>query len=183
MERLFQSRRAEDCRSRPKTAGQFRFSTLWQVASRDRTPNFSDATDIEPSDLVPDVSDYKIGPNDLVNVSIFDLLGEGTGEQVKTVRVTETGSVSLPFIPPVKADGLTERELETGSFQGLCRCPADSQRANSSHGLGGSGADFQHSRQCRVARRISNYPHRLSHARCAGDRPRRSFPRKFHMPT
>lgn len=73
---------------------------------------YSNATDIEPGDLVPDVSDYKIGPNDLVSISIFDLLGEGTGEQVKTVRVTETGSVSLPFIPPVKADGLTERQLE-----------------------------------------------------------------------
>jgi polysaccharide biosynthesis/export protein len=74
---------------------------------------FSAATDIEPADLIPDVADYKIGPNDLVNISIFDLLGEGTGEQVKTVRVTETGMISLPFIPPVKADGLTERDLET----------------------------------------------------------------------
>jgi len=73
---------------------------------------YSSATDIEPADLVPDISDYKLGPNDLVSVSIFDLLGEGTGEQVKTVRVTETGMVSLPFIPPVKASGLTERELE-----------------------------------------------------------------------
>jgi len=73
---------------------------------------FSDATDIEPGDLIPDVSDYRIGPNDLVNISIFDLLGEGTGETLKQVRVTETGWVSLPFISPVKADGLTERELE-----------------------------------------------------------------------
>jgi polysaccharide biosynthesis/export protein len=73
---------------------------------------FSDATDIEPADLIPDVADYRIGPNDLVSVSIFDLLGEGTGEQVKVIRVTETGSISLPFIPPVKAAGLTERELE-----------------------------------------------------------------------
>jgi protein involved in polysaccharide export with SLBB domain len=73
---------------------------------------FSAATDIEPADLVPDIKDYQIGPNDLVSVSIFDLLGEGTGEQVKTVRVTETGMISLPFIPPVKASGTTERELE-----------------------------------------------------------------------
>ena len=74
---------------------------------------FANATDIEPGDLIPDVSDYQIGPNDLLNVSIFDLMGEGTGEQVKTVRVTETGMVSLPFISPVKASGLTERGLET----------------------------------------------------------------------
>jgi protein involved in polysaccharide export with SLBB domain len=73
---------------------------------------FPDATDVEPNDLVPEVADYKIYPNDLVNISIFDLLGPGTGEQVKTVRVTETGSINLLFIPPVKAAGLTERELE-----------------------------------------------------------------------
>lgn len=73
---------------------------------------FASATDIEPADLVPDITDYKLGPNDLVSVSIFDLLGEGTGEQVKTVRVTETGMISLPFVSPVKASGLTERELE-----------------------------------------------------------------------
>ena len=40
-------------------------------------------------------------------------MGAGTGEQVKEVHVTETGSINLPFIPPVKAEGLTERELET----------------------------------------------------------------------
>jgi polysaccharide export outer membrane protein len=73
---------------------------------------YADATDIEPADLIPDITDYKIGPNDLVSISIFDLLGEGTGEQVKTARVTETGMVSLPFIQPVKAADLTERQLE-----------------------------------------------------------------------
>jgi protein involved in polysaccharide export with SLBB domain len=84
------------------------------LASGIEEPNsaFSDATDIEPSDLIPDVSDYRISPNDLLSVSIFDLLGEGTGETVKTVRVTETGSIGLNFISPVKAEGLTERELE-----------------------------------------------------------------------
>ncbi len=74
---------------------------------------FPDATDIEPDDLVPEVADYKIGPDDVVDISVFDLMGAGTGEQVKEVHVTETGSINLPFIPPVKAEGLTERELET----------------------------------------------------------------------
>ena len=40
------------------------------------------------------------------------LVSAGTGEQVKTVRVTETVSINLLFVPPVKAAGLTERELE-----------------------------------------------------------------------
>ncbi len=75
-------------------------------------PIFAQAGDIRPEDLVPDISDYKIGKNDLVSVSIFDLLGEGTGETVKTARVSETGMLSLPFISPVKAEGLTEQDLE-----------------------------------------------------------------------
>jgi len=73
---------------------------------------YTDATDITPADLVPEVSDYKIGTNDLVSISIFDLMGEGTGETVKTARVTETGTISLSLIPPIHAAGLTEQELE-----------------------------------------------------------------------
>lgn len=74
--------------------------------------SYTDATDITPADLVPEVTDYKIGTNDLVSISIFDLMGEGTGETVKTARVTETGTVSLPLIAPIHAAGLTEQELE-----------------------------------------------------------------------
>jgi polysaccharide biosynthesis/export protein len=73
---------------------------------------FANATDIEPEDLQPGEGDYRIGRNDLLSISIYDLLGEGTGETVKTVRVSETGSVALDFIKPVHAEGLTEQELQ-----------------------------------------------------------------------
>jgi protein involved in polysaccharide export with SLBB domain len=73
---------------------------------------YSQAEDVRPDDLIPDVSDYQIGKNDLVNITILDLMGEGTGETTKTVRVSETGMVSLPFISPVKAEDLTEHQLE-----------------------------------------------------------------------
>ena len=73
---------------------------------------FANATDIQPGDLKPESGDYRIGRNDLVSVSIYDLLGEGTGETVKTVRVSESGTISLPFIKPVRAEGNTEQELE-----------------------------------------------------------------------
>ena len=73
---------------------------------------YSQATDIEPDDLVPNVTDYRIAVDDVINIGIQDLQGEGTGEQIKTVRVTETGMVNLPYISPVKAEGLTELELQ-----------------------------------------------------------------------
>jgi polysaccharide biosynthesis/export protein len=73
---------------------------------------FANATDVQPEDLLPEQGDYRIGKNDLVAVSIYDLLGEGTGETVKSVRVSESGYVSLDFIKPVYAVGLTEVQLQ-----------------------------------------------------------------------
>jgi len=75
------------------------------------TEEFSDAGEIRPDDLVPDVADYVIGKNDLVNVSITDLQGPGV-ETLKTTRVAESGKISLPLIGQVQAAGRTEAELE-----------------------------------------------------------------------
>jgi len=73
---------------------------------------YANATDIQPDDLLPVEGDYRVGKNDLVSVSIYDLLGEGTGETAKQVRVSESGYISLDFIKPVRAEGLTEQQLQ-----------------------------------------------------------------------
>jgi polysaccharide biosynthesis/export protein len=73
---------------------------------------YANATDVQPDDLLPIQGDYTIGKNDLINVSIYDLLGEGTGQTTKTVRVSESGSIALDFIKPVRAEGLTEQQLQ-----------------------------------------------------------------------
>ncbi|HYO07755.1 MAG TPA: M56 family metallopeptidase [Tepidisphaeraceae bacterium] len=62
---------------------------------------------IEPADLAVAAEDYRIGPSDLVNVSIAELTAAGV-ETVKAARVSETGSISLPFLEQVKVAGLTE---------------------------------------------------------------------------
>ncbi|HUI24862.1 MAG TPA: polysaccharide biosynthesis/export family protein, partial [Candidatus Kryptonia bacterium] len=51
--------------------------------------------------------DYRIGSGDLVEVSVFDI-----DDLERTVRVSGAGSITLPLIGTVKAQGLTERELE-----------------------------------------------------------------------
>jgi polysaccharide biosynthesis/export protein len=101
---------------RPKDSQPLLVPILDTVASGVEQPDtaYASASDVQPQDLVPSVADYRIGTNDLVNVSIFDLLGEGTGETVKTIRVSETGNISLDFIAPVHAAGLTEQELQDG---------------------------------------------------------------------
>jgi protein involved in polysaccharide export with SLBB domain len=73
---------------------------------------YANATDILPEDLLPVQGDYRVGKNDLISVSIYDLLGEGTGETTKNVRVSESGYIALDFIKPVRAMGMTEQQLQ-----------------------------------------------------------------------
>lgn len=72
---------------------------------------WADAQDVKQADLVASTTDYVIGRNDLLQISITEVAGPGV-ETVKTSRVSESGNVSLPLIGPVKATGLTEAELE-----------------------------------------------------------------------
>ncbi len=52
-------------------------------------------------------SDYIIGPEDLLEVSVFELEGLN-----KTVRVSEEGMITLPLLGEVRAEGHTRRGLE-----------------------------------------------------------------------
>jgi polysaccharide export outer membrane protein len=62
------------------------------------------------SPAVPMVSlgkDYKVGPNDLIDIEVLDL------ENLKrTVRVNAAGAISLPLIGRVAVAGLTSQEIE-----------------------------------------------------------------------
>jgi polysaccharide export outer membrane protein len=69
------------------------------------------AEDPKPSDLVASDADYVIGKNDLISVTINDLVAPNV-ETTKTTRVSESGNISLPLIGQIKAAGLTEAELE-----------------------------------------------------------------------
>jgi polysaccharide export outer membrane protein len=73
---------------------------------------FQGASDVQPEDLKVVTTDYVIGANDLVSVSVFDLINPGV-ESVRTARVSETGMLSLPLLSePVRAAGLTESRLQ-----------------------------------------------------------------------
>jgi polysaccharide biosynthesis/export protein len=78
----------------------------------DPTDEFTNATEVRPEDLVVVPTDYVIGSNDLVNVTVSDLAGQGL-ETTKQTRVSESGNISLPLIGQVHADGLTEDQLQT----------------------------------------------------------------------
>ena len=53
------------------------------------------------------VSDYRIGPQDLIEISVFQI-----PDLSRSVRVNSSGQVSLPLIGVLQAGGLTVQELE-----------------------------------------------------------------------
>lgn len=73
---------------------------------------YASANDVTAKDLQNIPADYIIGPNDMLSISVYDLVGPGGMETTKMARVSGTGYISLPMLPdPVKASGLTEFEL------------------------------------------------------------------------
>jgi polysaccharide export outer membrane protein len=72
---------------------------------------FLNATDPTPQDLIATRVDYRLDRGDLVNISISDLQAQGV-DTVRSVRVSESGNISLPYIGQVKALGQTEAALE-----------------------------------------------------------------------
>ncbi|MCB2227309.1 MAG: polysaccharide export protein [Desulfarculaceae bacterium] len=54
-------------------------------------------------------ADYKVGPQDVLNIRVFDE-PELTREDL---RVSSQGKITMPLIGPVKVDGLSPRQIET----------------------------------------------------------------------
>ncbi|MFH1419946.1 MAG: SLBB domain-containing protein [Planctomycetota bacterium] len=69
------------------------------------------AEDPSPEDLVPLYTELAIGPGDVLNVTMYEVMQAGGATTVQ-VRVGNTGFETLPVIGPVKMMGLTPRELE-----------------------------------------------------------------------
>ncbi len=66
----------------------------------------------KPEDYVYEKTDYRIGPTDVVDISILDLLNEGM-ETVVRREVSDTGYIDLPQLDErVLAEGLTKGELK-----------------------------------------------------------------------
>ena len=54
-----------------------------------------------------ETTDYRIGPKDLLDISVF-----GLDELTKTVRVSEDGKITLPLLGEIEVEGITKGELE-----------------------------------------------------------------------
>ncbi len=100
-------------------AGDARFSRrAWPMRGKQPAPQLQTAADINQSLLTAreklaasaaasQAGDSRIGPDDLLNITIFE-----APEMNSTVRVSASGEISLQLMGPVHAGGLTPRELE-----------------------------------------------------------------------
>lgn len=52
--------------------------------------------------------DYRVGPNDLLDIEVMDL-----ENSKRTVRVNAAGAITLPLIGPIVVAGLTAQDIET----------------------------------------------------------------------
>jgi len=64
-----------------------------------------------PDDLQPPEEDYILGPGDLIDITVFELMAPGQ-PYVTRQRVSQSGQVTFPYLGTVKAAGLTTRALE-----------------------------------------------------------------------
>lgn len=83
---------------------------------------FANAREVTQEDLAPQSVDYRVGPNDLLQVTIQDLAGNGL-QQVEQKKVSESGKISLPYLGQVSVSGQTEAEIEDT----IVRAYADAQ--------------------------------------------------------
>jgi polysaccharide export outer membrane protein len=63
--------------------------------------------DSNPSTPMMNAQEYRIGPEDVLNINVFE-----AQELNREVRVSAGGEISLPLLGSVRAAGLTPRELE-----------------------------------------------------------------------
>src|SRR5580704_11128982 len=63
--------------------------------------------DLSSDSGVNSAEEYRIGSNDMLDITVFD-----APELNRSVRVTSGGEISLPLLGPLRAAGLTARELE-----------------------------------------------------------------------
>ncbi len=104
------------CGEGPESMGRFRATPVTNIILEelgviDEDPAiFAGARDPLPRDMVPDSTEYVIGPGDILDLSIYELFGPGQ-EWVGRKQVSEVGRITVPEIGTFRAAGKTELEL------------------------------------------------------------------------
>ena len=100
----------------PSAVGRYtmRNSVTTQVIRSVSIQDLDDAIIAEPpkeDDLVVQYTDYVLKPNDIVQMSVFELLFEGY-DQSYNRQISDLGFVTVPILGTFKASGKTPHQLE-----------------------------------------------------------------------
>ena len=94
--------------STPQTANQNQNKPQPNLeTAEDWNRRLKELLDSHPSAPAASAGEYRIGPEDVLNINIFE-----AQELNREVRVSAGGDISLPLLGSVRAAGLTPRELE-----------------------------------------------------------------------
>ncbi len=84
---------------------------LDSLAVNDPPPGaWADSTPPTPADLLPVHKPYVLGAGDVLTISVFELVVPGQ-ESVQTRQINTQGDITLDFIGPIHAAGMTTRQL------------------------------------------------------------------------
>ncbi|RMD81974.1 MAG: hypothetical protein D6815_10365 [Candidatus Dadabacteria bacterium] len=71
--------------------------------------------------------DYRIGPEDLLEVTLFDIEDTSGEPRMIPARVSNSGYITLPYVGKIRAQGMTPLELEDALKQAFRRYIRDPQ--------------------------------------------------------
>ncbi|MEM9064358.1 MAG: polysaccharide biosynthesis/export family protein [Planctomycetota bacterium] len=101
----------------PSTTGRWEHTPtsvpiLDRIASIEgEADQFVELSDVQPSDLIPELTDYRVAPGDGLSVEIFDLIQENV-PQIYPVTVDTRGNITIPILGQIYVDGLTQSEIQ-----------------------------------------------------------------------
>lgn len=81
------------------------------LTPRDTPTGIPNATEPTPADLVPVLEEYRLAKGDVLAVTVDSLLQPGAPYSAQ-LEINELGEIRLPELGTVRAEGLTEGELE-----------------------------------------------------------------------
>jgi len=99
----------------PTELGNFRENRVNEIlrvtSFRDKPYGITEAVDPTPDDLIPVNELYKIGPSDILSISIFEFITPNfESEYIQTVDAL--GDIRLPQLGTIRAGGMSARDLE-----------------------------------------------------------------------
>ncbi len=105
---VISSQATEEVRSSSPSANQSQTAPQPNLeTSGDWNHRLRELLDSNPSTWALSAQEYRIGPEDVLNINVFE-----AQELNREVRVSAGGEISLPLLGSVRAAGLTPRELE-----------------------------------------------------------------------